>query len=225
MDALYEHGGKKIYEDKNETGSFKFSEHSGLLDFNDFGLEKIVVSGKTTRVDKNDDEIYLPKNMADAIDYEYIFHTHPATPKPGGRVSIGILYEFPSISDIFHFLDHFNLGITQGSIVITPEGLYNIRKNKFDMKKIKINEDKLFKEMVELYDDVQTDAVDRYGSNFNTYDFYSKIAQDTSFIERINNSLKKYNLHIDYYPRKKNKKGQWIIDTIYFPIHIVEPMK
>ena len=99
-----------------------------LLDFNNSGLEKIIISGNTSRVDANDDVIFLPKNMIDAFDYEYIFHTHPPTPKQGARANVGILYEFPSISDLFHFMDHYNEGKTQGSIVIAPEGMYIIRK-------------------------------------------------------------------------------------------------
>ena len=45
----------------------------------------------------------------DASFYQYLFHTHPPTPKPGGRAGEGIVYEFPSIGDILHFIDHFNL--------------------------------------------------------------------------------------------------------------------
>ena len=66
-----------------------------------------------------------------------MFHTHPPTPFPGSRVVDGILYEFPSISDIYHFADHFNAGETQGSLIIAPEGMYIIRAqdniNKIDL--------------------------------------------------------------------------------------------
>ena len=94
MDALMKHGGyTKKYIDKKHKNVFRYSEHSGLLDFNKNGLDKIIISGKTERVDRGDEEIYLPKNIPDAFDYEYIFHTHPPTPKPGGRAKIGILYE------------------------------------------------------------------------------------------------------------------------------------
>ena len=69
----------------------------------------------------------MPNNVEDMFNYEYIFHTHPPTPRPGGRVNVGIVYELPSIGDVLHFIDHFNDGKISGSIVITSEGIYNIR--------------------------------------------------------------------------------------------------
>ena len=220
MDALMIHGSyDKKYEDIRKE-IFRYSEHAGLLDFDNKGLDKIVVSAKTTRVDKGDDEIFQPTDIEEAYDYEYIFHTHPATPKIGGRIKDGLLYEFPSISDIFHFIEHYNDGNTQGSIVITPEGLYNIRNLKDT--KIKINENKFYKELRDKFEDVQQDAIDNYGKKINDKLFYSKIAQDTQYIKDVNNTLKKYMLCIDYYPRIKNKKGNWIVDTIFLQITPIE---
>lgn len=223
LDALMKYGSYKIYVDKKNKKIFRYSEHAGLLDFNENKLERIIVSGKTTRIDENDDDIFLPKNMLDAFDYEYIFHTHPPTPKPGGRVHIGILYEFPSISDIFHFIDHYNKGVTQGSLVITPEGLYNIRKNNLDNKKIKIDENKFYHDMMKIYNIVQSDAIKKYGTNFTMNQFFSKIAQDVTFINQINKIANKYDIQIDYYPRIKDIKNHWIIDTIYVPVYSIEP--
>lgn len=225
MDALYEHGGKRIYANKNDNKQYRYSEHSGLLDFNDYGLEKVVVSGKTTRVDKNDEEIFLPKNMADAYDYEYIFHTHPATPKIGGRAIEGILYEFPSSSDIIHFLDHYNDGNTQGSIVITPEGIYIIRKHITDNKKINIDEDELYDKLNGVFNKLQKSAINKYGIDFTEKHFFKKIAQDTTYIDKLNVFLNKYQLHVDYFSRIQDEKGRWILDTIYLPVYVVEPVK
>ncbi|AYV84749.1 MAG: hypothetical protein Hyperionvirus37_2 [Hyperionvirus sp.] len=224
MDALMKHGGyTKKYVDKKNRDVYRFSEHAGLLDFNTSGLDKLIISGKTTRVDKGDEDIYLPQNMPDAMEYEYIFHTHPPTPKPGGRAKlIGILYEFPSISDLFHFIDHYNLGTTQGSLVITAEGMYNIRKLVFDGKKIKINEDKMYSEMQDVMRDAQRKAIDKYGTDFTPYDFYSKVTQDREFINMLNGVLNKYKLQIDYYSREKDDKGKWIIDTVHLPIYVME---
>jgi hypothetical protein len=223
MDALMRHGGySKKYIDKKNRALYRYSEHSGLLDFNHFGLEKVIISGKTNRVDVGDEEIFLPKNIPDALDYEYLFHTHPPTPKPGGRANIGILYEFPSISDIFHFIDHFNDGQAQGSLVITPEGMYNIRKLTFDHKKIKINEDLMYESMKNIMREVQSRAIRRYGAQFTTYEFFSKIAQDREYIDLINGALNKFGIQIDFYSREKDDKGKWIIDTIYLPIYVIE---
>lgn len=222
MDALMSHGGYKLYVDTKHKHIFRYSEHAGLLDFNNTGLDKIIISGKTNRVDEEDDDIFLPKNMVDAYDYEYIFHTHPPTPKPGSRAKLGILYEFPSISDIFHFMDHYNGGRTQGSIVITPEGMYIIRKKTQDDKKIIIDEDNFYKDVTKVMWAVQKEAIKKYTTMFNKETFYSKIAQDQEYIEKINNILEKYQLYIDYYPRIKDDKNNWIIDTIYLPVYVIE---
>jgi hypothetical protein len=222
LDALMQHGSKRSYMDTSNRKLYRYSEHAGLLDFNEFGLEKVLVSGNTSRVDENDDEIFLPNNMDDAFDYEYIFHTHPATPKAGGRVHYGILYEFPSISDMFHFMDHYNEGNTQGSIIICAEGLYLIRKKNHDNKDIIIDEDKFYRDSVKTFNKVQDQAIKKYGDDFSDYVFYSKIAQDKNYINQLNKVFNRYKMQVDYYPRIKNKKGQWIIDTLYLPIYVKE---
>ena len=224
MDALMKHGGySRKYIDHNNKGLYRYSEHAGLLDFHEHGLEKLVISGKTNRIDKGDEEIYLPKNMSEALDYEYIFHTHPPTPKPGGRAKLGILYEFPSISDIFHFIDHFNDGVTQGSLVLTPEGLYNIRKLVFDRKKIIINEDQLYDKAKKAMRIAQDRALAKYGTEFTSLQYFSKISQDREYINIINQTLNNFKIQIDYFSREKDGTGKWIIDTIYLPIFVIEP--
>ncbi len=223
MDALMIHGSYRQYVDKEKKTHFRYSEHAGLLDFDDNGLEKIIISGQTNRVDENDNIIFLPSRIPDAYDYEYIFHTHPATPTPGGRAVDGILYEFPSLSDVFHFIDHYNNGETQGSIIIAAEGMYIIRKKVFDNKKIKIDEDKFFREFRNALFKIEDDAIKKYGIKFKSSFFYSTIAQDKKYINRLNKVLNKYKLHIDFYSRIKDSKGKWIIDTVYLPIYVIEP--
>ena len=223
MDALLQHGSYiKRYNDNNKD--FRYSEHMGLLDFNNDGLDKIIVSSKTTRVDEHDDEIYQPDNVVEALDYEYFFHTHPATPRPGGRVNEGILYEFPSTNDIFHFIEHYNEGRTQGSIVITPEGIYIIRKRVVNDKKIKIkNENLMEKNMIKYFDEQQIKAIKKYGKEFTTQYFYSKIAQNISYMKNINKKIKKYGIFIEYVPRIRDKKGRWILEEILLPVYVIEP--
>lgn len=230
MDALYHHGSyNKKYEDKKNK-SFRFSEHAGLLHFNNGELDKINILGTTNRIDPNDKEIFLPKNTDDAYDYSYIFHTHPATPYVGARASSGILYEMPSTSDIFHFIEHYTLGQTQGSIIIAPEGMYLIRKKKFDnksfkkLKKINLNKKDIYKFIIKLQDEAIKEyppkSTDKSGNAI--YDetfFFETIAQDKKYINRLNDFLEQYDLHVDYQPRKKDKNGQWIIDTVYLPIN------
>uniref|UniRef100_A0A6C0EB36 Uncharacterized protein n=1 Tax=viral metagenome TaxID=1070528 RepID=A0A6C0EB36_9ZZZZ len=220
LDALMKHGGyAKKYSDIKNNNLFRYSEHSGMIDFNNVSLDKIIVSGNTTRIDRGDEEIYLPKNIPDAINYEYLFHTHPPTPKPGARAKESILYEFPSMGDILHFIDHFNDGKTCGSLVVTSEGLYNIRKLEMNKDELIVDEDTLFHEYNAKMKEVQKKSIATYGVDFSSYKFYSEIAQDTSPIDALNKLLNNYNLHVDYYPRTRDKKGNWIIDTIFLPIY------
>lgn len=221
LDSLMIHGSKRHYKDDKKK-LFRYSEHAGLLDFNENRLFKVVVYGDTRRVDDDDDDIFLPGELEDAPDYEYIFHTHPATPTPGARAKIGVLYEFPSVGDIFNFIDNHNKGYTQGSCVITPEGLYVIRQTVHSLKKIRIDENKLFKIYNDFVEGVQTDAIDKYGVNFTLNTFYSKISQDKFFINKVNDMLKQFGLKIDFFPRVKDEKNRWILDTVYLPVIPVE---
>lgn len=221
MDALLFSGGDKtIYEKKQK---FYYSEHFGLLDFNKNGLETYLIDTNTSRVDEGDDVILMPTtNRKDLQDFEYIFHTHPPeNNKPGGRVNDGILYEFPSMPDIFHFIHYHNIGNVNGSIVATCEGLYIIMQLNLSNKKVEMTnsvEDKLTKE----FEIIQKEAIKKYGTKFTNEVFYSKIAQNTSYIKRINNILKKNSLKIDFYPRIKNKKNKWVLPEITLNVNVVE---
>jgi len=219
IDALMKHGGyNKKYHDGNTGRLIRYSEHAGFVDINNGIVDNIIVSGNTVRVDRGDEEIFLPMNSPDALNYKYIFHTHPPTPKPGGRVDIGILYEFPSIGDIFHFIDHHNDGSALGSLIMTPEGVYNIRKYKFNTDMIEMDEDLMYEDVRKIQKKAQKKAIEKYGYRFSTYKFYSQIAQDITFIEMLNDKLHKYDLHVDFYPRNKNHKGMWVVGTVYVPV-------
>lgn len=219
LDALMRHGGySKKYYDVKDTSVVRYSEHAGYIDIKGREVNNIIVSGNTLRVDRGDEEIFLPIGTNEAYLYKYIFHTHPPTPKPGGRAEDGILYEFPSVGDILHFIDHHNDGNTNGSLVMTPEGLYNIRKSNEDVKKIDIDEDGLYNEIRKEHRRIQDLALQEYGTKFTTYIFYSEIAQNIKYIEMINNKLKKYDITIDFYPRNKDFKGSWVVDTVYVPL-------
>lgn len=218
LDALLKHGGyTKKYADKKKP-IYRYSEHAGLLDFNNHLLERVIVSGNTTRIDRGDEEIYLPNDLPEISQFEYIFHTHPPTPKPGGRATDGILYEFPSLGDLLHFIDHFNEGKIIGSLIMTSEGLYNIRKIEFSKDNIVIDEDQFYKEMKKKFREVQEEYIKKYKTHFNNNEFYSKIAQDKTAIEKVNISLEKYGLIIEFYPRVRDEGNHWIVDTIYLPV-------
>lgn len=224
LDALMEFGSYKKYIDKSKKSIYRYSEHAGLLDFNDTGLERIIVKADTTRINPNDNDIFLPEDFKpDELDYEYIFHTHPPTDGIGGRAKYGILYEFPSLGDLIYFVELHNETLVQGSIVIAPEGMYIIRNLKMDTSKIIINIDKFFGKCRNIQYSIEAEAIKKYGIEFSKEEFYTKIAQDMTYINKFNEFLNKHNIHIDYYPRIKDGHGTWVIDSVYLPIYIVEP--
>lgn len=216
LDAVFEHGSYRPRYKEKHIQRTKFSEHLGALDIRDHKLHHVAIFG-TDRVVKNDPEIYMADAPAEIDEYEYIFHTHPSTPTPGGRVLGGILYELPSTNDLNHFIIHFNNYATQGSIVVAPEGLYIIRKYHTNKEQIKVPH-KIFKLFAKLKMKLQLDAIDKYGTKFTQDFFYETIAQDMTVINTINDFLIKYDLYIDYYPRQKNYDGDWVIGSIYLPI-------
>jgi hypothetical protein len=230
MDSLYEEGSNKIYIDKKKnifnSKENKFSEHYGLLHFANNKLEKVVVE-LGSRVEKDDPSIYMPQNSLEALKVNYIFHTHPKTPYLGSRMSVSILYEFPSMGDIMHFIEHHNRGILLGSIVIAPEGIYNIRKNIFNRDKIKIDYDIFLSDMEDVYIECYQNSASEY-SKLRELDkinghykipekiFYKNVATNLDFIKKINSALEKYDVTIDFYNRiYLNEK--WIFPTIFLP--------
>ncbi len=227
LDALLNDGGSKKYIDSHNN--LRFSEHSGLFDFDKTKLERVVISGKTNREDKDDIDILLPQNMIDALDYEYIFHTHPPTPYPGARAKVGILYEFPSISDLYHFAYHYNDGEVQGSMIISPEGIYIIRMKK-DVKEIKYPPEDISEKLEKLNLKIQSKAIDKYGDDFagdsGQSKYYNDVVQDKKYIKLFNRIVKKYfNPHMEviYKPRKYDTKTKkWLFKKLLISVEPVE---
>ena len=230
IDGLYEEGSNKIYIDKKEnifnSKETKFSEHYGLLYFSKNKLDKVVVQ-INSRIDKEDPTIFMPQNSEEALSVNYLFHTHPKTPYLGSRISNSIIYEFPSMADIIHFVEHHNRGKLLGSLVIAPEGIYNIRKLIFNRDKLKIDYDIFLSELEDIYIDCYQDSMLDY-SDLKKLEkkngfykipekiFYKQISTNLEFIKRINYILEKYDITIDFYPRiKLNEK--WIFPSIYLP--------
>lgn len=222
LDSLFVDGSytKKYYDNKNKL---RYSEHSGLLDFSKSRLDRIVINAKQNLSDKYDKHILLPDNMIDAFDFEYIFHTHPSTPDFLSRINEGILYEFPSVSDLFHFIDHHNQGRTQGSIIVTREGLYIIRST--TNKKIKVeNESKLVDYLESELSQIQLKSI----FEFNLEDAkkvdenkFKRIINNTKFIEMYNDLIKDINLKIFYKPRIK-EGNKWILNSFFLKVKPVE---
>lgn len=221
FESLFNDGScnKKYIDSKNKL---RYSEHSGLLDFGKTKLQRVVVNAIPSRTDILDDEIMLPENLPDYFDFEYIFHTHPSTPRPGARVNEGILYEFPSIPDLEQYIDHYNNGKTQGSLVFAPEGLYIIRSldNK---KRIEIrNEKEVFEYILDKFFEIQDKAIEYYGNKFSIETFYKKIAKNRKYLDMYNSIIKDINLKISYVNRVKSKTGEWINDSFYLKVNPVE---
>lgn len=226
LDGLMETGGyEKKYIDKKQN--LRFSEHFGLLDFGKTRLEKIIVSARTAREDEDDMEILLPMDFPDIKDYEYMFHTHPPTPFVGSRVQDGILYEFPSISDLYHFADHYNSGETQGSLVIAPEGIY-IVKAIDGLKKIEYpKSDKVFNELSDGSFQIQQLAIDKYNLTYtseslDTQFFYSTIARDNEFLKMFNRLIEsQWGPQIKIYLKPRiydEKTNKWVIKSLLLPV-------
>jgi len=227
LDGLMNYGKDKMYSDKKKH--FRYSEHAGLLDFNHHGLEKILVSALTNRKDRDDPDIFLPQNMPDALEYEFMFHTHPPTPYPGARAKVGVLYEFPSIADIYHFIEHYNIGETQGSMIIAPEGIYIIHSTTGEDKIVYNDTTQTFKELVSSSFEIQTEAIQKYGINYEkNNNFYSNVMTDLKYINDFNKMLKKYldnQIYVEYIPRIKDESGNYIIDKLVIKLKPIEAIK
>jgi hypothetical protein len=238
LDGLYEIGSNQIYIEKNknisESKISRFSEHSGFIYFEKNKISNIsVITG--SRVEPSDPLIFMPSNCLEALKVDYIYHTHPKTPYIGSRIKSGIVYEFPSISDIIHFVEHHNNGKLLGSIIIAPEGIYIIRKNNFDRNPIHIDYDIMVGDLEEIFMECYNDSYLQYSKiNYKELKvngeiklpdsfFYEEVSINYEYINKINKVLEKYDLFIDYYARvlfdkPKNYTKKWIFDDIYIPL-------
>ncbi len=225
LDALLDDGGNKIY--KGKKNKYYYSEHFGMLDINKKGLDKLIISAKSNRIDEDDEDIYFPGDVEDAYEYEFIFHTHPPT-SGLTRVNEGILYEFPSIHDIYHFVDLYNKGKTQGSIVIAPEGLYIICTKDNQIVKYP-KSDKIFEKMINNLLNIQEIAIKEYGVEINDELYYKNVINNKKYIKMYNDMINKYfsdKIKIKYISRKYDKTiNKWYLPSFYISLNIIEPLK
>ena len=69
---------------------------------------------------------------------------------------------------------------------------------------------------------VQKKAIKKFGDKFSLDKFYNIISKDFTAITEYNEILNEFNIHIDYFPRIQDSKGNWYIDTIYLPVMVKE---
>lgn len=209
----------------NSNNSFKqmdiryiYSEHSGVLSVKNGIIDNIIVSTKTDRIDVEDNNIYLPINTENLINYEYLFHTHPNTSRYAGRIKEGIIYEFPSVNDIFNFIKYRTEGKAQASIIVVPEGIYIIRPIKY-YDKYKINLD-LFHLLRKFILKLEKMAIKKYKPYIHKMSdpdtFHDTVGSDMLYIKMYNKFIESANLFIEYYPREK-KNGEWCLRQINLP--------
>ena len=226
LDALLYDGSYKQYIDTRKN--LRYSEHSGLFEFKNNTLDRIIISGKSTYEDLHDKSILLPNNIYKNIENELIFHTHPPTPYPGARAIGGILYEFPSVSDLNHFIYYYNKYYISGSMVIAPEGVYIIYMKQY-INYIDYIDKATYKKLETCHYKINDKAIKKYGIDFSNHRkeiFYNGVITDKKYIKLFNNSIKKYihpHLHILYKPRVYDRSiNTWIIKTLYFKLNTFE---
>ena len=214
IDALLKEGSFPRYENENK---FIYSEHSGVISIKNKVVENIIISAETDRIDIFDNNIYLPINADMLSDYEYIFHTHPNATSYAGRIKEGIIYEFPSSSDILNFVKYHDTGIAQASLIVAPEGSYLIRPLKIT-KTYDLKPD-FYDELRRYILKLEKMAVKKLGKLVDLSDpntFHEYVSNDLRYIKLYNEYLDPYNLFIEYYPRHK-KNGEWCLRQINLP--------
>jgi len=210
LDALMKQGSnpRYIHGDK-----YIYSEHSGVISIKNNVIESINVSANTNRIEDKDDGIFLPQHEKNIYYHEYIFHTHPNMIDYAARIKEGVLYEFPSASDIMVFMQCYNRGITQGSLVVAPEGLYVIRQIEW-RDKLSCNEG-VYKKIHKFILKLESEAISKYENTdaSNPDFFHETIGNDFDFIRKLNEFLTVFNIFIEYYQREK-KNGEWYLRSM-----------
>jgi hypothetical protein len=224
LDELMYMGAKKIFGLKNE----QYIEHAGMLDINSSGkVDKIVINTHRNFNAEDDKEILFNYDLPDIKENELIFHTHPPTGGFYGRLEEGLVYDPPSPEDIIHFMENYNDGVVQNSLVVTLEGYYIIKCKKFGLNEISIEEDEYFiSKYNKLLYKLQDKAIighETKKKNFSkTKDnFFKKINEN--YLDALNKFLDNYNIEIDFIKRKYNKKiKKHVVLKLYLEIIPVE---
>lgn len=217
LDALMHQGSYPRYlvSFDNENEKYIYSEHSGVITIRNKIIDSIIVSTETNRIDSNDNNIYLPRNISYFENHEYLFHTHPNTIKYGGRIKEGIIYEFPSSNDILNFIKYHNQGKAQLSLIIAPEGIYVIRPIRY--QKVITYDPFFFDFFSKFIIKLEKIAISRIKEYINMISdpdvFHKYIGGNMNYIKAYNRFIEPLNLFVEFYPRVK-KNGEWMLQQI-----------
>lgn len=214
LDALCYHGGLRTNYKYNKN---LYSEHFGCVNVKNNSISDIKIFTNIKLLSELDPNILLPNTHGKMNNIRTIFHTHPVIDNMRGRLKEGIVFDYPSSSDIHHFSVHNTYNKLDNSIVVSQEGLYCIRT--------------IDKKIKRLLSDDETDELNSI-INFNLgimkskFGILSEISIDRYYDEIINNmemnkNINKYlenkNIYIEYYPRIK-KDGKYLLRPFYFKI-------
>lgn len=211
LDALMHSGGKRQWADNRKK--MRYTETAGVL--NRIGNRVGISLGESEEEDPIDKSILFPNEMPEVAEHEYYFHTHPPTSRPGGRVKTGILYEFPSSGDILHYIHQQSYGKTVGSLIIAPEGVYIIGRDK--QKKLNVPRDAgeiYFNWLEKTEDQAITDF--KLKGTPTIKQFYEEIATEKKYVKSLDKHLQTWGLRLHFIPRTK-VNGKWIIEGGYLP--------
>ena len=217
LDALMQQGSMPKYKYKDK---YLYSEHSGVITVENGFVDKVIVMTNNNRVDPSDETIFLPTNSNLLAEHPYIFHTHPNTKTYAGRLSDGIIYEFPSANDIFNFIKYYNEGIVCSSIIIAPEGAYVIRPIEATSNLI-LNAN-LFYYLRKFVNQLETMAIKKLLKKkidlTNPDVFHKYVSNNFKYIILYNRLIEPANIFIEYYPRIK-VNDEWIIPNIHLQFY------
>lgn len=215
LEALYRQGSYPVYAKPNGDLAM-YSEHAGVLTVRDGTIDQVITSTHSYRIDTTDDSIYLPCNTDVMYQHPYLFHTHPMQSVVGGRAEAGIIYELPSPGDIFNFVHMAEKGKAQASIIVSPEGLYVIRKI-FPDQSLTVQPDDYLR-IQRIIGRVEDFTLSRIqGQDLTDPEtFQSQVCQHTDAIRRYNRIVRKMGIWTEYYPREYcSERGHTILPQIW----------
>lgn len=225
LDGLYRQGGRREYTSEADGVDGLYSEHYGGIAVNDCHIEDIVVSALEGKRYPDDPMIIMPTQAQRYAKYPIIFHTHPDTDGPFGRMKEGIVYECPSGQDYYCFSRCRENGHTQIMIIIAAEGVYVMRPIDY-RKPCGIIDDTvepsiILGEYLGWIQDIQSAAMRHFQHRIEKRDvdtFHRQVGEDYRAVQALNAKSAPYNIWLEYYPRTRKKShDEWGLSTIVVP--------